>query len=80
MGKDEVLATDRSGCEQFEAVGDWSEWLAQGDAPERIDVLRRHLEGVAVRLGEIYSEAGTYSWTDSALPSARTAEEWESGA
>ena len=53
-------------------------WVQDAHRPasEQIDVLHRHVEkGVAVWLGGIYSEAATHSWTDSALPSARTAGE-----
>jgi len=29
---------------QFKSVGDWSKWLAQGDRPEQLEGLRRHVE------------------------------------
>ena len=41
---DEVLTADRNWWRRFASVGDWSKWLAQGDTPEQIDVLRRHVE------------------------------------
>lgn len=41
-GSDPVLTTDTSWRRQFEAVGDWSSWLASKDDPESLDVLRRH--------------------------------------
>ena len=41
---DEVLTTERSCLKQVESAGDWSKWLAQGDQPEQLDVLRRHIE------------------------------------
>lgn len=42
--KDEVVTTERGWLKRFEAVGDWSAWLAEGDQPDQIDVLRRHVE------------------------------------
>lgn len=29
---------------QFESIGDWSAWLAEGDTPDQLDVLRRNAE------------------------------------
>jgi putative transposase len=29
---------------QFEAIGDWSAWLAEGDEPEKLQVLRRNAD------------------------------------
>jgi hypothetical protein len=44
LKKDAVLTTDREWQAQFNVVGDWSEWLAAGDRPEQLEVLRRHVE------------------------------------
>lgn len=40
---DEVLTSSPSWWRQFEAIGDWSSWLAAGDQPECLDTLRRHV-------------------------------------
>ena len=29
---------------QFEGVGDWSAWLAEGDEPEKLEVIRRNVD------------------------------------
>jgi putative transposase len=42
--EDRTLTDDRYWLTQFESVGEWSKWLAEGDRPEEIDVLRRHVE------------------------------------
>jgi putative transposase len=39
-----VLTTDRAWVAKIRSVGDWSEWLAEGDQPEQVEVLRRHVE------------------------------------
>lgn len=44
LRQDDVLTTKSSWCKQFEAIGDWSAWLAQGDAPQQLEVLRRNAE------------------------------------
>ena len=41
---DEVLTTNSSWRKQFEAIGDWSAWLAQGDEPQELEVLRRNAD------------------------------------
>ena len=42
--QDEVLTTNPSWRKQFQAVGDWSAWLAQGDEPQELEVLRRNAD------------------------------------
>jgi hypothetical protein len=42
--QDDVLTTKSSWRKQFEAVGDWSTWLAQGDEPEKLEALRCNAE------------------------------------
>ena len=42
--EDEVLTKKPSWRKQFEAIGDWSAWLAEGDAPEQLEIMRRHTE------------------------------------
>jgi putative transposase len=44
LKEDAVLTTDRAWVAQIRSVGDWSEWLAEGDRPEQVEVLRRHVE------------------------------------
>jgi putative transposase len=44
LRQDDVLTTKSSWRKQFEAIGDWSAWLAQGDAPQQLEVLRRNAE------------------------------------
>jgi putative transposase len=44
LRQDDVLTTKTTWRKQFEAVGDWSVWLAQGDEPEKLEVLRRNAE------------------------------------
>ena len=41
---DPVLTAARGWLKQLESMADWSKWLAQGDRPEQLDVLRRHVE------------------------------------
>ena len=41
---DDVLTTNSSWRKRFEAIGDWSAWLAQGDAPQELEVLRRNAD------------------------------------
>jgi putative transposase len=41
---DDVLTTNSSWRKQFEAIGDWSAWLAQGDEPQEMEVLRRNAD------------------------------------
>ncbi len=44
LRKDAVLTADRYWRKRFESVGDWSQWLAEGDRPDQIEVLRRNVE------------------------------------
>lgn len=44
LRQDDVLTTKSSWRKQFEAIGDWSAWLAEGDAPQQLEVLRRNAE------------------------------------
>ena len=41
---DPVLTTDPAWLRQIKSTGDWSKWLAEGDRPEQLEVLRRHVE------------------------------------
>jgi putative transposase len=41
---DEVLTTTSVWRKQFEAIGDWSAWLAQGDQQQELEVLRRNAD------------------------------------
>ena len=41
---DAVLTKDAEWMRQFKSIGDWSKWLAEGDRPEQLLVLRRHVE------------------------------------
>lgn len=38
------MLDERYWLTQLESVGDWSQWLAEGDRPEEIEVLRRHVQ------------------------------------
>ena len=42
--QNDVLTTNSSWRKQFEAIGDWSAWLAQGDEPQELEVLRRNAD------------------------------------
>ena len=44
LRSDPVLTSKLSSRRQFAGVGNWSAWLAKGDEPEQLDVLRRHVE------------------------------------
>jgi putative transposase len=44
LKEDAVLTTDRAWVARIRSVGDWSKWLAQGEVPEQVEVLRRHVE------------------------------------
>ena len=44
LREDGTLTYDRVWLTQFESVGDWSKWLAEGDRPDEIEELRRHVE------------------------------------
>ena len=39
-----VLTTKPYWHKQFDSIGNWSVWLAEGDEPERLEVLRRNVE------------------------------------
>lgn len=41
---DSVLTADPEWYAQKQAIGDWSAWLAEVDAQEQVDLLRRHVE------------------------------------
>ena len=42
--QDDVLTTNSSWRKQFENIGDWSAWLAHGDEPQELEVLRRNAD------------------------------------
>lgn len=44
LATDQVLTGERGWWRRFEAMGNWSKWLAQGDAPEQLEVLRLYVE------------------------------------
>jgi len=44
MKPDPVLTGKPSWHRQFESIGDWSAWLADGDEPQRLEILRRNVE------------------------------------
>ncbi len=39
-----VLTKYREWLSQVKLAGDWSKWLAEGDRPEQLEVLRQHVE------------------------------------
>ena len=41
---DPVLTRKLSWRRQFESLGDWSAWLAEGDEPDQLAVIRRNVE------------------------------------
>ena len=41
---DEVLTSDAAWRKQVTSIGNWSAWLAEGDDPEKLRCLRRHVE------------------------------------
>ena len=41
---DPLLTTKPTWRRQFEGIGDWSAWLAEGDEPEKLGVLRRNVD------------------------------------
>jgi len=42
--QDPLLTTKLYWRRQFEGIGDWAAWLAEGDEPEKLDILRRNVE------------------------------------
>lgn len=44
LKQDTLLTTKSYWHEQFEGVGDWSAWLAVGDDPKQLEMLRRNVE------------------------------------
>lgn len=44
LKEDPVLATDREWLSQVKSMGGWSAWLAEGDRPEQLEVLRQYVE------------------------------------
>ena len=40
LRQDDVLTKKAAWRKQFESIGDWSAWLAEGDEPEQLEVLR----------------------------------------
>lgn len=42
--QDAVLSRDPVWLRQVKSRGDWSKWLAEGDRPEQLEVLRQHVE------------------------------------
>ena len=41
---DPLLTRKSSWQRQFDSIGDWSAWLAEGDEPQRLEILRRNVE------------------------------------
>ena len=41
---DPVLTGSPSWRRQFDSIGNWSAWLAEGDEPDKLDVLRLHAD------------------------------------
>ena len=41
---DKLLTTKPTWQKEFKSIGDWSKWLAEGDAPQELEVLRRNVE------------------------------------
>jgi putative transposase len=44
MRQDPVLTDKPSWRRQLESIGNWSAWLAEGDDPDKLEVLRRHAD------------------------------------
>ncbi len=60
---DPVLTTKARWWAQFADVGDWSAWLAEGDEPEHLTVIRRNIDkglpcGNASFLKKLEKQAG----------------------
>lgn len=41
---DRVLSNTPTWCRLLESMGDWSAWLAAGDEPDRVEILRRNAD------------------------------------
>ena len=44
LRSDAVLTSKPFWHKQFDSIGNWSAWLAEGDEPEKLEVLRRNVE------------------------------------
>lgn len=44
LKEDAVLTKDPAWLKRVKTIGDWSEWLAEGDRLEQLEVLRQHVE------------------------------------
>ena len=42
--EDKIITSKPSWWKKFNSIGDWSTWLAAGDDPERMQMLRRNIE------------------------------------
>jgi len=44
LRQDPLLTVQKYWRKQFEGVGDWSAWLAEGDEPDKLEILRRNAD------------------------------------
>ncbi len=44
LRKDKILTTNSKWSGLFEEISNWSDWLAEGDEPEKIELIRRNIE------------------------------------
>jgi putative transposase len=44
LNHDALLTTKPTWLKQYESIGDWSAWLAEGDDPENLEILRRNAQ------------------------------------
>jgi putative transposase len=44
LSEDVVITARPFWRKQFDGIGDWSAWLAEGDEPQRLEILRRNVE------------------------------------
>ncbi len=44
LRQDPVLTSKPSWRRKFESIGDWPAWLAEGDEPQKLEVLRRNVD------------------------------------